>query len=107
MLAHTSAVLMLPPSPHFSLHCVYLWASFISRNKQKFKYRVFNIVVLAVRSSLSLKFIHVFVAILLAEYMNLRENLMNDSLKLRERIRKQEDTDIILRSVTLQIGLLQ
>ena len=77
ILAHTSAVLTLPPSPHFSLHFVYLWASFASRNKQKFKYRVFSVFVHAVPSSLSLTFIHICITILLAECMKLGGNLMN------------------------------
>jgi hypothetical protein len=51
----------------------------------------------AVRSSLSLTFIHVSIAILLAEYMKLGGNLMKYSVKLRESIRKKEDIGIILR----------
>lgn len=76
---------------------MYLGASFASRNKQKFKYNVFSLFVHAVLSSLSLTFFHVCIAMLSAEYMKLGGNLMNYSMKLKERIRKKEDTDTIFR----------
>jgi hypothetical protein len=91
ILAHTPTVLMLPPSPH----CVYLWASFAFRNRQKFKYGVFSVFVHAVPSSLSLTFIHFYITILLAEYMKLGGNLMNYLLNVCLSV-KQPGPDVLL-----------